>query len=306
MADDEAGADDERLEFSPTTKKALKAAAGGRCCEPSCLRETDGATKNEKGMLVARGIGVAAHIYSAKKRGPRGQGGLSPEQIENASNGLWTCATHGRQIDDFQSDYTADDLLRMKAVRELAHALQLHDNTIAEFVKHVGIQAWNDCVWDHVADTPIEKMALVDTRPIKAEFISIAVQRLAAIDKLNHSPSLELPRKYKQRSIAAAISSIGNNTEKGKEPHGIASQLVVPAADKTVTPFVRERARALEIAKAWRRQHDPDHSANMRIYDDGQILLSARNPQTGEAIQPGVWQRAHIVSLIHYSPEDGK
>lgn len=306
MDEAEVDADEKRVEFSENTKKTLKAAAGGRCCHPKCLRETDGVAKNDKGELVPRGFGVAAHIYSAKKRGPRGQGDLNSNQIKSDANGLWTCANHGRQIDDFKSEYSADYLLRMKAVRELGHALQLHDVTVTELVKHVGVQAWNDCVWDHVVNTSVDAIASVDEKPIKAAFTSIAIQRLSAIDQSNRTSSPGLLGKFKQRSLAVAISSIGNKSETDIEPNEISPHLMVSSAKNEVSIFMRERTRAFEIAKSWSRSYDPDLSSGKSIHDDRQILLSARDPRTGETIQPGTWQNAYIVSLIHYSPEEGE
>ncbi|MGI5133162.1 hypothetical protein ACQEVB_40620 [Pseudonocardia sp. CA-107938] len=44
-------------------------------------------------------VGTAAHIFAAADGGPRGTGGLTPEQRSDLSNGIWLCAHHGRLVD---------------------------------------------------------------------------------------------------------------------------------------------------------------------------------------------------------------
>lgn len=109
-----------RINFSTTTKLELAKRVGFRCSYERCLKITTGPTQNEKGEDSAATIGVAAHIYPASQNGPRGQGGLAPEDIKNISNGIWLCHTHGTLIDNFVGEYPSEKLRVMKEVREYA------------------------------------------------------------------------------------------------------------------------------------------------------------------------------------------
>lgn len=100
--------------------------AGYRCSLPICGRLTvgPGARQTE----VARS-GTASHIYSAASRGPRGQGGLAPEELESPSNAIWLCGDHGRIVDNNRGDKYPPELLLFYK--------QLHEARIAN--EHEGL-----------------------------------------------------------------------------------------------------------------------------------------------------------------------
>ena len=63
--------------------------------------------------------GTASHIFSAAPDGPRGQGGLTEEQLESAMNGIWLCNTHGRLIDANEGNaYPASYLISIRNLHE--------------------------------------------------------------------------------------------------------------------------------------------------------------------------------------------
>lgn len=65
--------------------------------------------------------GTAAHIHSASLKGPRGRGELTDGELADPSNGIWCCATHGREIDtNAGRGYTVETLRGWKRVREEA------------------------------------------------------------------------------------------------------------------------------------------------------------------------------------------
>src|SRR5580704_13134870 len=78
-----------RADFPWRVRKLIAERAGYRCSKPDCRRTTLGPGAGPAD--VAR-IGVACHIHSAEPGGPRGRGGLSLEQLQAASNGIWLCA----------------------------------------------------------------------------------------------------------------------------------------------------------------------------------------------------------------------
>lgn len=73
-------------------------------------------------------MGVACHIYSAAKEGPRGQGGRDKEFIESAENGIWCCQYHAALIDKKKGiDYPASTLFAWKRLAEARVRKQMSD-----------------------------------------------------------------------------------------------------------------------------------------------------------------------------------
>lgn len=83
---------------------------------PQCGRVTIGPDSQPAEFVDT---GVAAHIFSASPRGPRGQGGLSDEQLASPANAIWLCATHARVVDANRgAGYPAPLLLSYKGLHE--------------------------------------------------------------------------------------------------------------------------------------------------------------------------------------------
>ncbi|MEM9964555.1 MAG: hypothetical protein AAGC58_04325 [Asticcacaulis sp.] len=77
--------------------------------------------------------GKAAHIYSAAKYGPRGQGILTDEQIRSPANGIWMCSDHSDLIDKNSGNrYAVTTLQSWKALHESRIAFE-HSGRLATF-----------------------------------------------------------------------------------------------------------------------------------------------------------------------------
>ena len=71
-------------------------------------------------------IGVAAHIYSAASKGPRGWGGLSKEELKSEGNAIWLCTSHANLIDKHDGrEYSPETLHAYKALHETRIAYEL-------------------------------------------------------------------------------------------------------------------------------------------------------------------------------------
>lgn len=290
-----------RIDFGLVTRQLLHAAAGQRCCFRTCLRLTSGVSRKH-GDDCERGVGVAAHVYSAAQQGPRGRGGLTPEQVRSASNGLWMCSLHGREVDDFQDEYPAEDLLRMKAVRELAHKLERSDDNVAFYVKVVGLEAWNECVWEHVAATSVTQIPAVDPGVMIKAFKSTAIQRLAVIELYNTTLQSKLPAQFAVKPAAAAAAALVRPVA---QTAGTFLLGMNDTPERTIR-FARERARAIDIITALGDLRWPDPSGSHAFIVDGAVLLTAADPVTGTWYDGGVWQMATLVGSLRYSVEGGE
>jgi ABC-type Mn2+/Zn2+ transport system ATPase subunit len=84
------------MNFSAHTKRIVAGRAGYRCSIPGCGRVTIGPDSAQDKCALT---GKASHIFSASKGGPRGRGGLTPEEIKSANNAIWLCADHADLVD---------------------------------------------------------------------------------------------------------------------------------------------------------------------------------------------------------------
>jgi len=95
-------------DFTAATRRVIAMRAGWRCSHPTCGRATVGPGAGPDSVVD---VGVAAHIYASSKEGPRGAGGLDPEQRASVANGIWLCSVHARLIDANRGDGFPPDLL---------------------------------------------------------------------------------------------------------------------------------------------------------------------------------------------------
>jgi energy-coupling factor transporter ATP-binding protein EcfA2 len=111
-----------REEFSKSTKQIIASRSGYRCSYPDCNKTLIGpGEKNDKFIM----IGKHAHIFSAKPGGPRGDGGLSKEQIKRPENGIFLCANHHDIIDKKDEFHHSGVLIRFKSRHEFLISAEL-------------------------------------------------------------------------------------------------------------------------------------------------------------------------------------
>jgi hypothetical protein len=107
---------DDRENFTSAVRVIIAGRAGYRCTFPSCGRLTIG--PGAAADQVAS-IGVACHIFSASPNGPRGQGGLTADQLKDSENGFWACGDHSKLVDTNEgARYPAATLLGWRALHE--------------------------------------------------------------------------------------------------------------------------------------------------------------------------------------------
>jgi len=118
-----------RINFDPQTRRVIALRSGYRCAHPECNGRTTAGPSRQPDKY--EDTGRASHIFAASKRGPRGQGNLSPEELRSATNGIWLCAQHADQVDTNDGkDYPPPVLLGWKAAHEFKiareHGAMLH------------------------------------------------------------------------------------------------------------------------------------------------------------------------------------
>lgn len=105
-----------RIEFSSRTKLVVAQRCAYRCCFPGCERPTVSPDARSERSTVT---GQAAHIFSAAPGGPRGQGGLSEEELRSAQNAIWLCSDHAAFVDKYRGEgFSPEVLLSYKDLRE--------------------------------------------------------------------------------------------------------------------------------------------------------------------------------------------
>lgn len=114
-----------RIDFNRGVPELLYRQAGGRCSVPRCKKPTMGPFYKRDGAV---NMGVACHIYSAAKDGPRGRGGKDADFIRSEKNGIWCCEYHSPLIDKARGcDYPAEVLFSWKALIEARVLKEMND-----------------------------------------------------------------------------------------------------------------------------------------------------------------------------------
>lgn len=288
-----------RIDFTAATKKILCTAAGSRCCFRDCLVLTEGDSRNKKGKRL-RSIGVAAHIYAASEKGARGRVGLSVEQIKDPSNGIWLCAKHGRLVDDFVDSYSAEFLLRMKAVRELAHTIELHNDLVSFFVNMTGVRDWNEFVWAFTSSTPSSDIDKIKCRDFVNDFLSQAARKKSILDRHRDEILLRtVPEQAINPMVKALLSAYPAPQESNMEK-SMTGQMRMPL----VNSYSIERERATGIARAWMAKLGNNN--HVGIISDGEICLAARAPISRSISDERVWQTATVEGRANAPSEQGE
>ncbi len=105
-----------RENFTLTTKRLIANRAGHQCSFPTCDRRTTGPDSEKRKVS---GSGIAAHIYAASPDGPRGQGGLTLEELRQPENGIWFCSDHAIIVDNNRGkSFPPEVLLSYKDLHE--------------------------------------------------------------------------------------------------------------------------------------------------------------------------------------------
>jgi hypothetical protein len=135
-----------RIDFKTKTKRIIALRSGYRCAHPECEgRTTVGPAKQPDEY---EDTGRASHIFAAAKRGPRGRGNLSPDELRSVANGIWLCAEHADQVDTNNGrDYPPPVLLGWKAAHEFSIARE-HGAMLHPF-------GWIESL--HIIDAPVFK-----------------------------------------------------------------------------------------------------------------------------------------------------
>jgi energy-coupling factor transporter ATP-binding protein EcfA2 len=104
------------IKFTRPTRVTVAGRCAYRCSFPSCDKPTigPGARSNQTAST-----GKAAHIFSASAGGPRGQGGLTEDQLRSPENAIWMCSDHASYVDTNRGEkFPPDLLLSYKALHE--------------------------------------------------------------------------------------------------------------------------------------------------------------------------------------------
>lgn len=114
--------DNERDDFSKTTKDILAKRVGFLCSNPNCRKPTVGSNEKPSKSTL---IGIAAHITAASKGGPRYDDSISQESRRDIENGIWLCSNCATLIDKDSEKYSIEVLRQWKKEAEFESSKRL-------------------------------------------------------------------------------------------------------------------------------------------------------------------------------------
>jgi hypothetical protein len=104
------------IRFTKPTKSIVAGRCAFRCSFPGCDKPTIGPGSRSNQTALT---GKVAHIFSASPGGPRGQGGLTEDQLRSAENAIWLCSDHATLIDTNRGEkFPPELLLSYKSLQE--------------------------------------------------------------------------------------------------------------------------------------------------------------------------------------------
>jgi hypothetical protein len=104
-----------RDDFTEEVKRILANRVCNNCSNPDCKASTSGPQLESTKAL---NIGVAAHITSASRGGPRFNPSFTSEQRCHADNGIWLCQNCAKLIDNDVARFSETLLRAWKIVAE--------------------------------------------------------------------------------------------------------------------------------------------------------------------------------------------
>lgn len=109
-----------RVDFPKPVQQLIAKRAGYRCAFPGCNQLL--VCPTETGGIA--NMGECAHIYSASKKGPRGQFNLTEKELQSQENGIFLCSKHHTLIDTNEgADYSALQLRNFKEFHEYLNSI---------------------------------------------------------------------------------------------------------------------------------------------------------------------------------------
>jgi hypothetical protein len=253
---------------------------------------TDGNLDAEGAPQKATSIGQAAHIYSAKEKGPRGQGGKSPEFIGSVNNGISTCRNCHGNVDTVESKYSADCLFEMKRVRETAQDITRHNAAVKFYVSEVGPKHLDELVW--------EAPDRDDAKSIADAFIIFAEAAVVALRGIKNSLCRAMPKPVGMEPlpIVSAINRVHQPEEFGFDPAPIGPFQHLHFADLKQAE-ADQIARTIELGEGWSCGRD-----DILVHDTVRCEVYTRDLISGSASEPVKFNVLAGVLKNHH-PEKG-
>ncbi|AGW91978.1 hypothetical protein N234_18225 [Ralstonia pickettii DTP0602] len=295
------GKSNSRLEFSAATRKHLAAAAGYKCAIRSCLIPSTCSATKRGGTVGSANLGKASHIFAASPNGPRpAPPGMTPAQIMDHSNGIWTCSRCADTVDKLECDYSSEQLSEMKRVREAAAKMEASDPEISVLSRYIPPIMFDEVFWNH--------LPTLDVNEIRPALREIAGKSISALD-MRTARDISAPSHLSLKLLAGAIKTIIDGNDDGPVAVPIIPAIHPrlhnrPSADATFTA----RRRAAEIVGAWfeRTPSRRRRNGTSWLIQYVGVLISARDPQTGDECESQIRAIADGYGRHDHTCDDGE
>lgn len=205
---------DKRLRPSTNTLRQLYTLSGNMCAMPDCTH----ALIDKNGTW----IGEVAHIYAASNGGPRANPSLSPEERRSAGNLILICSNCHTKIDSSVTQYSAEQLLKIKTAHEAIYRNGLQQAELKDCVDEYTI-TWPESLGaldvirsDEHYEEAFESLHTVATRLSKLptdtrDFLAKCLKRSSERRRWARNPELEVLTEEIKKSLSINGIQISNN-----------------------------------------------------------------------------------------------
>ena len=271
---------EQRIEFKNDVKHMIWRRAGGLCSVKGCLKSvfgSDGNLSPNGANQRATSIGDAAHIFSARAKWARGQGGRTPDFIGSVANGISTCRNCHGNVDSVESKYSAESLFEMKRVREMAQDLNRHNPVVGFYISRIGTEYLDHLVWH--AENRNDEQSITEAFIVYAES---AVQVLRSL-KNCIAHTMPSPEGLERLPIVSAMRRAIEPQEFIFDRAALGPIQDLHFADLRQNES-EQIARTIELAESWSCGQD-----NVYFHDTVRCEFFTRDIVTGAAGVPVVF-----------------
>ncbi|MBU9169567.1 hypothetical protein [Burkholderia gladioli] len=200
---------------------------------------------------------------------------MTPQQIRDQSNGIWTCSGCGDTVDRLECDYSPAQLQEMKNVRETAEKMAVSDPQIRSISSYISPIEFDEVFWKNLPNLEADEI-----RPALLEIAAREILRLR--ERL--SREMMAPSRLPLKPLASAVKTIieGDGDDAVAAPNRAATH-PCPHNSLAGDEHTAARRRAAEIVGAWAKRIPNHHWSGTGWHAHHvNVLLTARNPQTKE------------------------
>ena len=242
---------DKRIDFTEATKNKVRFAAGNLCSMEDCYVDCRSGALN---------IATISHIIPARPNGPRGNEKIYNEEfIKDESNAIHLCNICATVIDANADMYPADDLRKLKFVREYGQNVKVH--LLQRKMKNIRT--------DYLSEVITKKVDEIGSLEEASKYLNSLVQMEFVADEVKRKHKMLMDKEVFDEAKKLSTTAALQNPSLCNLQNYLNSQRTKTEAEYTIDDWKKDSFRL--------GYYFPNYNKNKNIEDDlgGEIVSLA-------------------------------